>query len=202
MPGTRLSHQQAGEGPGEQEENQQEDQSVGPQVVGQDLHRHAPREQAEADQGQLPLKLPAQEALFSVPRNLIKSFNLDLAAAGISKEDERGRTVDLHALRHTLDTQLNKTEVAPRTAQAAMRASSLDLTMNSARERREPTSRKGEARVPPGPILVGQAGCDGEAAHNVYTDPSLLDVAGAMEALPKLRFGDDAQTGSAGLARG
>jgi len=40
--------------------------------------------------------------------------------------------------------------VAPRTAQAAMRHSSLDLTMN------------------------------------VYTDPSLLDVAGALEVLPEL----------------
>jgi hypothetical protein len=43
------------------------------------------------------LKLLAQRPLSSVPRNLIKSFNLDLAAAGIPKEDERGRTVDLHA---------------------------------------------------------------------------------------------------------
>jgi len=30
----------------------------------------------------VPLKLPAHEPLFSVPRNLIKGFNLDLAAAG------------------------------------------------------------------------------------------------------------------------
>ena len=86
-----------------------------------------------------------------MPRNLIKSFNLDLAAANIPKEDGRGRTVDLHALRHTFGTHLSKNGVAPRTAQAAMRHSSLDLTMN------------------------------------VYTDPSLLDVAGALQALPKLR---------------
>ena len=96
--------------------------------------------------------MPLEEPLFSVPRNLIKSFNLDLAAAGIEKEDERGRTVDLHALRHTFGTHLSKNGVAPRTAQAAMRHSSLDLTMN------------------------------------VYTDPSLLDVAGALGALPELRF--------------
>jgi len=73
-----------------------------------------------------------------------------LAAAGIPKRDERGRTVDLHALRHTFGTHLSKNGVQPRTAQAAMRHSSLDLTMN------------------------------------VYTDPNLLDVAGALEALPKL----------------
>jgi len=96
------------------------------------------------------LKLPVEEPLFSVPQNLIKSFNLDLAAAGIDKEDARGRTVDIHALRHTFGTHLSKNGVAPRTAQAAMRHSSLDLTMN------------------------------------VYTDPELLDVAGAVEALPRL----------------
>ncbi len=72
-----------------------------------------------------PLKLPVGAPLFSVPRNLIKSFNLDLAAASIPKEDERGRTVDLHALRHTFGTHLSKNGVPPRTAQAALRHSSL-----------------------------------------------------------------------------
>ena len=74
--------------------------------------------------------------------------------------------------------------VPPRTAQAALRHSSLDLTMHSARERREQTSREATGRVLTCP--GGQAGCDGEAAHNVYTDPTLLDVAGAIETLPEL----------------
>jgi integrase len=56
--------------------------------------------------------------------------------------------VDVHALRHTFGTHLNKAGVAPRTAQAAMRHSSLELTMN------------------------------------VYTDPRLLDVGAAVDALP------------------
>ena len=64
--------------------------------------------------------------------------------------NERGRTVDVHALRHTFGTHLSRNGVALRTAQAAMRHSSLDLTMN------------------------------------VYTDRSLLDVRGAVEALPEL----------------
>jgi len=85
-----------------------------------------------------------------VPRGILRVSDRDLAAAAIPKRDERGRTVDLHALRHTFGTHLSKNGVAPRTAQAAMRHSSLDLTMN------------------------------------IYTDPSLLDVAGAMEALPQL----------------
>jgi hypothetical protein len=57
----------------------------------------------------------ARAAVLGV-RNLIKSFNLGLAPAGIEKRDEHGRTVDLHALRHTLDTNLSKKAVAARRA--------------------------------------------------------------------------------------
>ena len=68
--------------------------------------------------------------------------------AGIPKKDARGWTIDVHAMRHTFGTLLSRGNVAPRTAQAAMRHSSIDLTMN------------------------------------VYTDPKLLDVAGALPELP------------------
>ena len=107
--------------------------------------------------------LPPDAPLFTVPAGLVRILDRDLVAAGIArrvkgadgkvrinKRDERGRTVDVHALRHTFGTLLSKGGVSPRTAQAAMRHSSIDLTMN------------------------------------VYTDPKLLDVAGAMEALPAL----------------
>jgi len=57
-------------------------------------------------------------------------------------------SVAIHALRHTFGTHLSLAGVLPRTAQAAMRHSRLELTMN------------------------------------VYTDPVLLDVAGAVNALP------------------
>jgi integrase len=51
-------------------------------------------------------------------------------------------------LRHTFGTHLSKAGVTPRVAMAAMRHSSLELTMN------------------------------------IYTDPALLDVAGAIDVLP------------------
>ena len=70
----------------------------------------------------------------------------DSKLVGIPEEDARGWTVDVHAMQHTFGTLLSKGSVAPRTTQAAMRDSSLDLTMN------------------------------------VYTDPQLLDVAGALDA--------------------
>jgi len=107
--------------------------------------------------------LPSDTPLFTVPRDLVKILDRDFVAAGIArraevspgkwkidKRDERGRTINVHALRHTFGTLLSKGGVSPRTAQAAMRHSKIDLTMN------------------------------------VYTDPKLLDVAGAMESLPAL----------------
>ncbi len=107
--------------------------------------------------------LPADTPVFDVPAGLIRILDRDLVAAGIArrvevtpgkwkidKTDERGRTIDVHALRTTFGTLLSKAKVAPRTAQAAMRHSTINLTMN------------------------------------VYTDPKLLDVAGAVESLPML----------------
>ena len=91
-----------------------------------------------------------REPLFVVADSLGKILNRDLRAAGIDKADERGRTIDVHALRHSIGTLLSKGGVTPRTAQAAMRHSNIDLTMN------------------------------------VYTDPKLLDIQGALDSLPSL----------------
>jgi integrase len=103
----------------------------------------------------IPSRLPADAPLFSIPAGLLRILNRDLTAAGIPKRDERGRTVDVHAMRTTFGTLLSKSGVAPRTAQEAMRHSKLDLTMG------------------------------------VYTDPKLLDVAGAVESLPALPIGPE-----------
>jgi integrase len=62
-----------------------------------------------------------------VPR--IPTFKRDLAAAGIPFEDERGRRVDLHALRTTFGTLLSASGVSPRVAMELMRHSDLKLTM-------------------------------------------------------------------------
>lgn len=93
---------------------------------------------------------PADVPLFDVPTGLVRILDRDLAAAGIPKRDDRGFTVDVHALRHTFATHLVAAGVAPRVAQAALRHSTLELTMQ------------------------------------LYTDPRLLDVAGALAALPAL----------------
>jgi len=94
--------------------------------------------------------LMPDEFLFDVPDGLVKILDRDLQAAGIPKRDDRGRTLDVHALRTTFGTHLSKAGVPLRTAQAAMRHSDPKLTAN------------------------------------IYTDPRLLDVHGAIEALPTL----------------
>ena len=71
-----------------------------------------------------------REPLFIVPAGLVRILDRDLLAAGIDKADKRGRTLDVHALRTSFGTLLSKEGVAPRTAQAAMRHSTIDLTMN------------------------------------------------------------------------
>lgn len=45
--------------------------------------------------------LPADTPLFRVPAGLRRILDRDLQAAHIAKRDNRGRTVDVHALRHT-----------------------------------------------------------------------------------------------------
>jgi integrase len=114
----------------------------------------------------IPARLPPDTPLFTVPVELVKILDRDLRLAGIPKRDERGRTLDVHALRHTFGTHLSKGGVAPRVAQAAMRHSTLDLTMN------------------------------------VYTDPKLLDVGGALDALPPLPLQGGGPEGEAGQATG
>jgi integrase len=78
-----------------------------------------------------PPKQFATVRLFAVPRQMVKTLDRDLRVAGIAKEDDRGRTVDFHALRHSFGTLLSSCGVAPRTAQQAMRHSTIDLTMNT-----------------------------------------------------------------------
>src|SRR5262249_4734286 len=90
----------------------------------------------------IPAGLPPSTPLFDVPSQLVKILDRDLVAAGmarrmkvggkwrIDKRDARGRTIDVHALRHTFGTLMSKGGVTPRTAQAAMRHSDIKLTMN------------------------------------------------------------------------
>ena len=76
-------------------------------------------------------RLPASTPLFVVPHALVKILDRDLKLAGIGKKDERGRTIDVHAIRTTFSTLLSAGGVSPRTAQAALRHADLKLTMET-----------------------------------------------------------------------
>lgn len=78
----------------------------------------------------VPVELPASMPLLNVLKAFCKILDRDLKTAGISKRDDRGCTIDVHVLRHTSGTMLSMAGVARRVAQAAMRHSSTDLTMN------------------------------------------------------------------------
>ncbi len=64
---------------------------------------------------------PDERLILYVP--LLRAFNLDLEYAGIEKKDQRGRTLDIHSLRHTFGTLLALSGVMPRTAMDLMRHS-------------------------------------------------------------------------------
>jgi integrase len=90
---------------------------------------HRSQEDARRHAKPIPFRLPADAPVFKVPKNLLRQLDRDLKAAGIAKRDERGRTLDVHALRTTFGTLMSKGGVAPRTAHAAMRHSDIRLTM-------------------------------------------------------------------------
>jgi len=95
--------------------------------------RFEARQRVARDAGEpIPAILPPDEPLFRVPAALVKILRRDLAFAGISTEkDAQGRQLDVHCLRVSFSTLLTKAGAAPRVAQAALRHSTIDLTMNT-----------------------------------------------------------------------
>jgi integrase len=69
--------------------------------------------------------------LLTVPKQLVRILDRDLIAAGIAKKDERGRTVNVHAFRHTYCTWLQASNISQRIVQELMRHSSPELTANT-----------------------------------------------------------------------
>ena len=70
--------------------------------------------------------------LFSIPDSTktARMLRADLQAAGVSYQDEAGRVLDFHALRHTCGTWLAAAGVHPKVIQRIMRHSTITLTMD------------------------------------------------------------------------
>ncbi len=103
-----------------------------------------------------PAKARNDDRVFNVPRNLLRILKKDLAAAGIPYKDDRGRTLDVHALRHTFGTHLSKAGVWPRTAQSLMRHSDIDLTMRTYTDPRVLDMANAIDSLPALPSLMGE----------------------------------------------
>jgi integrase len=120
----------------------------------------------------IPLRLPPETLLFTVPRELVKILNRDLKLAGIPKRDDRGRTLDIHALRHTHGTLLSKGGVSPRTAQASMRHSDIKLTMNNYTDPRLLDVHGALDVLPTLPLDTGRS--EQEAVRSTGTDDTTM----------------------------
>ncbi len=94
------------------------------------------------------------ERVFRVPVELVKILRRDLAAAGIPFRDDRGRTIDVHALRHTTATMLSRAKVSPRVAQEFMRHSDIKLTMQTYTDPRLLDEAEALAALPDIPLTV------------------------------------------------
>ena len=127
--------------------------------------------QAEARAAELPIpvKLPAETPVFNIPAELVRILDRDLKAAGIAKRDERGRSLDVHAIRTTFGTLMSKAGVSPRTAQAAMRHSQIGLTMNVYTDPKRLDMRGAVESLPNLPLTTGQ-GTSGETAKATGTE--------------------------------
>ena len=134
----------------------------------QQAARNAANAATQADEP-IPATLGSDQPLFEVPERRIRIFDRDLDFAGLAraetsdglkvvvKTDERGRTIDVHALptlRHTSGTHLSKAGVPLRTVQAAMRHIDPSLTANVLH--RPEASRRGRGHGEPAGSAAGQ----------------------------------------------
>ncbi|CEF48213.1 unnamed protein product [uncultured bacterium] len=123
------------------------------------------------DRGEpIPMRLPADTPVFTVPDGLVRILDRDLRAAGIPKRDDRRRTIDVHAMRTTFGTLLSKTGTAPRTAQAAMRHSDIKLTMGVYTDPRLLDVRGAVEKLPALPLPDGANSPPADARRMTGTD--------------------------------
>jgi len=71
----------------------------------------------------------ADMPLFNVPTGLIRILDRDLRAAGIPKRDDRGFTIDVHAMRGTFGSMLAAAGVSPVVLKELMRHKRIETTL-------------------------------------------------------------------------
>ena len=140
----------------------------------------ADRRRRLAAQGRV---LAADDRLVQIPSGLIRILDRDLAAAGIPKVDERGRRLDVHAMRTTFNTQLAVAGVDPRTAMAAMRVSSLDLVLKTYADEKHLDVTKAVNSLPAPPPMLEAVGSTNAAEAAKPVVPIVVPTSGNGGAL-------------------
>ena len=144
-------------------------------------------------------KLVPGDLLFTVPTGLRRILDRDMKAAGIPKRDDRGRTIDVHALRTTLGTMFSTTGTAPRTAQAAMRHSDIRLTMGTYTDPRLLAVREAVERLPSfGPLEPPAPNCSHDCSETGGPQGQFLASADTMGIVTDRSGEVKAELGSAG----
>jgi integrase len=98
------------------------------------------------------------DRVFKVITTLYRVIRRDLEWAGVASRDAQGRTVDVHALRHTTATYLSRAKVAPRAAQRFMRHSDIRLTMQTYTDATMMGESEALAALPDLPVPQAPAG--------------------------------------------
>ncbi len=127
--------------------------------------------------------LGADDRLVQIPAGLIRILDRDLAASGIPKVDERGRRLDVHAMRTTFNTQLAAAGVTPRTAMAAMRVSSLDLVLKTYADEKHLDVTKAVNLLPATPPMLEAVGSTNAAEVAKPVVPIVVPTSGNGGAL-------------------
>jgi len=133
-----------------------------------------------------PYLLPADTPVPDVPGGRNRILDRDLKAAGIQKVDEPGRIVDVHALRVTFVTWLTKAGVLPRVAQALMRHSTIDLTMNTYTDPRQLDMAGAISKLPPIPLSGGPASTAIAASPRAQRIGGLASLHQSLHQLPTI----------------
>ena len=113
----------------------------------------------------VPSQLPSDMKLLNVPTGLIRIMDRDLVAAGIARIEVRGGrkvVVKRDARGRTVDVHALRTSFGTHLSKAGVPLRTAQAAMRHSKP---------------------------ELTANCYTDPVLLDVAGAIEMLPKLSLG-------------
>ncbi len=122
----------------------------------------AARRQAKASGDEIPTCLPSDAKLFNVPIALVKILDRDLVAAGIARKvvvDGKVKIIKRDARGFSVDVHALRTTFGTHLSKGGVSLRTAQAAMRHS---------------------------DPALTANVYTDPKLLDVAGAMNALPLL----------------